>query len=108
MEKYLTRRAIINALYDFAHPQDFRTVLNHHEIIFAAQKIRLSDEDIRDVRAEWNYLIGKGYLVPIPGYDDYVKLSGEIRSELDARQALGSVPSRLESDERLYGPAALK
>ena len=107
MEKYLTRRAIINALYDFAHPQDFRTILNHHEIIFAAQKIRLSDEDIRDVRAEWNYLIGKGYLIQIPGYDDYAKLSGEIRSALDGWDKLTG-PNPFAGDERLYGPEALR
>lgn len=106
MEKYATRRAIIRALYAFQNPQDFSTILGHHAIILAAQKVTLSHENIRDIRHEWDYLTEKLYLVPIPGYDDYRRLSGDLRSLLDAEDSL-SGPSELLKDERLYGPDAL-
>lgn len=105
MDKYAIRRAIINALKDYENPQDFETVLANHRIILAVGKASLSHDDIRDVRAEWNFLISKDYIKPVPGYDDYAKLSAEIRSELESADPLGLSP--FLRDERLYGPAAL-
>ena len=107
MNVYTLRRAILSALYEYENPQHFNTVLHHHAVILAAGRLTLTNEDIRDVRTEWNYLISKGYLAPIPGYDDYVKLSGDVRSKLDAWDKL-TAPNPLSSDERLYGPDALR
>ena len=56
MDKYAIRRAIVRALFDFENPQEFSVVLGHHAVILAAQKLALSNEEIRDVRHEWNYL----------------------------------------------------
>jgi len=107
MNIYAIRRAILTALYEYENPQNFNTVLLNHAVILAAGHLRLTNEDIRDIRMEWSYLIGKGYLISIPGYDDYAKLSGEIRSALDGWDKLtGTNP--FAGDERLYGPEALR
>lgn len=107
MNKYEIRRAIISALRSFANPQCFDTILSTPEITLAARKFRLSDEDKRDIRAEWHYLIEKEYIKPVQGYEDYARLSSEIRSALDGVDPLtGDNP--LRHDERLYGPEALR
>lgn len=107
MDKYAIRRAIVRALFDFENPQEFSVVLGHHAVILAAQKLALSNEEIRDVRHEWNYLIEKGYLIPVPGYDDYCRLSGDLRSTIASSDPLSGIDP-LRHDERLYGPAALR
>lgn len=107
MNQYEIRRAIIRAMYQFQNPQNFEVILGHHAIIIAAQKVTLSNEDIRDIRHEWQYLIDKGYLVRVPGYDDYCRLSGDLRSQLDGVDPLTG-PDPLLRDERLYGPDALR
>ena len=107
MNKYAIRRAIINALYEYENPQELSAVLSHHALILAAGKIRLDNEDIQDVRTEWNYLTAKGYLIPVPGYDGFCRLSGDVRSKLDAWDKLTG-PNPLSGDERLYGPSALR
>lgn len=107
MNVYAIRRAILSALYEYENPQNINTVLLNHAIILTAGHMRLTNEDIQDIRVEWNYLIDKGYLQAVPGYDDYVKLSGDIRSKLDGWDKLtGKNP--LSADERLYGPEALR
>ena len=87
--------------------RSFSVVLGHHAVILAAQKLALSNEEIRDVRHEWNYLIEKGYLIPVPGYDDYCRLSGDLRSTIASVDPLSGIDP-LRHDERLYGPAALR
>ena len=91
MDKYAIRRAIVRALFDFENPQEFSVVLGHHAVILAAQKLALSNEEIRDVRHEWNYLIEKGYLIPVPGYDDYCRLSGDLRSTIASVDPLSGI-----------------
>ena len=109
MNAYTIRRAILTALYEYENPQRFSTVLLHHSLLLAVAggRLKLTNEDIQDVRTEWNYLLSKGYLVAIEGYDDYVKLSGDVRSKLDAWDKL-TAPNPLSGDERLYGPEALR
>ena len=107
MSIYEIRRAIISAMYEYENPQNFNTVLLNHALILAAGRLQLTNEDIRDIRTEWRYLIEKGYLVPVPGYDDYAKLSGEIRGKLSSWDKLTG-PKPLAGDERLYGPEALR
>lgn len=107
MNAYTIRRAILTALYEYENPQNFSTVLLHHAVILAAGKLKLTNEDIQDIRTEWKYLVEKGYLIAIPGYDDYVKLSSDVRSKLDAWDKL-TAPNPLSGDERLYGPEALR
>lgn len=107
MNVYIMRRAILTALYEYENPQNFSTVLLHHAVTLAAGKLKLTNEDIQDIRTEWKYLLDKGYLLAIPGYDDYAKLSGDVRSKLDAWDKL-TAPNPLSGDERLYGPEALR
>ncbi|OQA23463.1 MAG: hypothetical protein BWY63_00226 [Chloroflexi bacterium ADurb.Bin360] len=57
MNKYEIRRAIISALRSFANPQCFDTILGAREVILIFRKFRLSDEDKKDIRTEWNYLV---------------------------------------------------
>ena len=106
---YAIRRAILTALYEYANPQSFGTVLLNHALLLAVAggRLRLTNEDIQDIRTEWNYLLSKGYLVAIEGYDDYAKLSADVRSKLDAWDKL-TAPNPLSGDERLYGPEALR
>lgn len=107
MDKYALRRAIIAAVYKFENAVNFGVIAGTSEIILALRHAPPTSEDLQDIRVEWNYLIAKGYLLSVPGYDDYCRLSGEIRSRLAARDPLtGADP--LANDERLYGPAALK
>lgn len=106
-DKYAIRRAIVAALYAFANPTNLAAVLSRHEIILAFQRFPLTNDDVIDLRREWNWLIDRGCLVPVPGYDDYCKLSGDLRSLLAASDPLtGCDP--LRHDERFYGPAALR
>lgn len=106
-DKYAIRRAIVAALYAFSNPQPLSAIKDHHRVVLAFQRCPLTNDDIIDLRREWNYLTERGLLVPVPGYDDYCKLSGDLRSLLDASDPLtGCDP--LRSDERFYGPAALR
>ena len=107
MREYQIRRAIVQAMYEYQNPQDFNSVLCHQAVIFAAGHLKLTQDDIKDIRMAWNFLIEHEYLAAIPGYDDFCKLSGSIRSRLDAWDKLSS-PNPLANDEHLYGPSALR
>ena len=107
MNIYIIRQALIRAMYRFQNPQNFDTVLGTREMILAAQKITFSNDDIRLFRREWNFLIEHGYLIRISGWDDYCKLSGDVRSRLDASDPLtGTNP--FSGDELISGPSALR
>ncbi len=106
MSKYTIRQAIINAMHEYRNPQNFNSLLCHQSVIFAAGHLKLTNEDIKDIRMAWNFLIEHEYLVVIPGYDDYCKLSSDIRGKLDAWDKL-TAPNPLAKDEHLYGPGAL-
>ena len=72
---YAIRRAILTALYEYQNPQSFGTLLVNHALLLAVagSRLQLTNEDIQDIRMEWNYLLSKAYLVAIEGYDDYAK-----------------------------------
>lgn len=98
---YRIRRAILTAMSEYVHAQTLTTVLNHIEICNVFGRVNLTPEEQREVRLEWEFLQAKQYLKPVIGYEDYCKLSDEIKVKL----AQG--PTALMSDEYLYGAAAL-
>ena len=107
MNIYAIRQAIIRAMHRFANPQNFETILGSRELILAAGKITFTNDDVRIFRREWNFLIEQGYLQRIRGWDDYARLSGDVRSRLDAVDPLtGSNP--FAEDELICGPDALR
>lgn len=107
MNKYAIRRAIIETMYEYVNPQNISTIIQSRRMILALGKLEADNEDIQDIRTEWNYLIDKGLLVSVPGYDDYAKLPSDIKIKLDNKSKLGGLDP-FAHDERLYGPEALR
>jgi len=107
MNSYAIRQAIVSAMHKLENPQTFETVLRRSEIVLAVRKASFTNDDIREIRREWNFLIEHGYLNRVSGWDDYAKLSGDLRSRLDATDPLTGL-NPLRNDELIYGADALR
>lgn len=87
--KYRIRRSLLLAAKDY-NVASLQYVIAHHFVVSL-------NADIEIIRIEWYKLIKYGYLIPIIGYDDAVKLS---RDQIEAIEKT-KLPTQ---DEFLFGP----
>ena len=87
---YRLRRAILMALFEYESYQDLDTIMNNLHLLAV-------NPAPAEVRAEWDLLIGYGFLQPLPGYNNAVcRLNPSERVTIEKTHN----PSR---DERLWG-----
>ena len=93
-KKLMIRRAIVQTLYTYYCPQNLNTIL-------CADKIIMLEADSAQLLAEWNQLKEAGYLIDVPGYPDYCRLSDALRAKFEAGKTLNDDPV-------FYGPGAIR
>lgn len=107
-DKYTIRRAILKAMLEFGNPQTVKILAIHHTFSSIFRHVNITDEDRQDIRVEWDYLLDKGYLQPVPEFTDYCRLAPDLRNQLEEQERNPTLPNPLRYDPRLYGPDALR